>query len=240
MRKTIAHIVMTFVLKIYIMKALNQTIENLYSVFSHYTIESNLRDRCCDCCVTNYEIKSLLSKQLKNLNKDDIGHFMRSAITTYGDVNDYKHFLPRILELLVNNESLVDDFLTFEKLNYSQWLKWDLKEIKAIKKYFELLLQKSIENELTSVSDFIFLNLEYNDISLLEAIIIDSKSEKLLLKIVDDIIYEYQYPIDKRLSKIYSNKKILNKLELLFFRTKNENDANRISIAYTILEQNEN
>lgn len=97
---------------------IKNSIENLYKTFSKYTILGNLRDRSCDCCVTNEEIKSLMSIQLKDLSEDKIGKYMRSAITTFGDENDYKHFLPRILELLINNSDILDDFLTFEKLHY--------------------------------------------------------------------------------------------------------------------------
>jgi hypothetical protein len=99
---------------------LNIATKNLYDVFKKYTIEGNLRDRSCDCCVTDTEIKELLSKDLRTLTEDEIGHFMRSGITTYGEIADYKHFLPRILELMqFDGSNIADDFTTFEKLNYA-------------------------------------------------------------------------------------------------------------------------
>jgi len=134
---------------------LENSIQNLYDVFQKYTIKGNLRERSCKCCVSNDEIRELLLKPLKELLYDDIYHFMTSVVSTYGDIEDYKHFLPRILDLMGNSDvNLIDDFLTFEKLNYSEWETWDDNEVAAIEKFIEelwyetLRSSKSINNEI--------------------------------------------------------------------------------------------
>lgn len=150
---------------------INNNIKTLYEVFKPYTILDNLRDRSCDCCVTNNDIKLLLSKQLKDLSKDDLGHFFRKAITTFGDVNDFKHFLPRILELMINHKCVIDDFIDFEKLNYCEWLNWKINEIEVMKEFFKNLLNTALDKNLDTIDNCILLNLKHNDFDELSKII---------------------------------------------------------------------
>ena len=70
------------------------------------------------------------------MEANDLQTFITSALTTFGDIVDYKYFLPRILELIQYSETdVLDDFVTFEKLNYSKWKTWNDDEINAINNY---------------------------------------------------------------------------------------------------------
>ena len=97
---------------------------------------------------------------MRELNSEDLNYFMASAITTYGNVEDYKHFLPRILELMVDNLDMADDFLTYEKLNYSKWSKWNVEEIIALKSFFEVLLINTLDKGFEVIDDFYFIKLD--------------------------------------------------------------------------------
>ncbi|MBV7268809.1 hypothetical protein [Winogradskyella luteola] len=217
------------------MMTIKKSTENLYSIFSKYTIEGNLRARSCDCCVSDEEIKQLLSKPMRKLTENDLYHFMTSATTTFGCINDYKHFLPRILELMQNTE-VVNDFTTFEKLNYNKWKTWDTNEINAIVNYFEALLINALDKNSKNINDFILLNLEYNKFEKLSDILTKSNSKKLIYEIVEGEINGYFYKVDDRLLRFYSSKKMLDKVEALFFETNDKELANRVSIAYSLLE----
>src|SRR5262249_5226325 len=46
-------------------------------------------------------LRALTAAPLRQLTGEQIGPYSGSAILTVGDVNDYKHFLPRILEQAV-------------------------------------------------------------------------------------------------------------------------------------------
>lgn len=219
------------------MDTLNQSLNALYTIFSSYTINENFRDRACQCCVTNKEIQSLLSKPLKQLSGDDIEHFSRSAITTYGDVEDYKHFLPRILELIqLPNSNVLDDFTTFEKLNYSSWLTWSEEEVLSIKNYFKSLLIDALNTNSHLIQDYISLNLEYNNFEELSELLLNTNSKLFLYGIIENVLSSYAYPFESKLHKLYSDERILNKIEALFFEEKDKTKANGISIAYTLLE----
>ena len=213
-----------------------KAIEHLYDTFKSYTVLGNLRDRSCDCCVTDDEIKTLLSKPLKSIDKDDMYHFMTSALTTFGDLEDYKHFLPRILELVILSSDVRDDFLTYEKLNYAQWKTWETNEIKAIKSVLEWSLIQALNEDSESIDDFISLNLVYNDFKTLSKIILESNSEQLILDIVDKALTGHTHPLDKRLEQLYAHPKILSKIERRFLNTTHKEEANRLSIAYSLLE----
>ncbi|GAA3594592.1 hypothetical protein Q4Q39_06955 [Flavivirga amylovorans] len=220
---------------------LKESIDNLYTVFSGYIIRGNLRYRSCECCVSDEEIKLLLSKPLKELSANDLNHFMASAITTFGGVEDYKHFLPRILELIVDNSDVVDDFLTYEKLNYSEWLNWNTEEIVALKSFFEALLINALDKDFEIIDDSISLNLIYNNYERLTEILQNSDSKILLQKIVDEVFNDCYWKVDKELLNIYASKKIVKKVEQLYFKTKDKMELNKIAIAYSILENhNEN
>ncbi len=221
-----------------------QVIDQLYTTFEKYTILSDLRGRSCECCVSDEEIRLLLSKRLKDLDDDDIGHFLRSAITTYGDLNDFKHFLPRILELMKNPDSEVfGDFLTFEKLNYSDWKTWNKNEVIVIENFFVALWIEIISKEDSSfgtIKKGLLLMINYVGIDKALFIWENSNSKKAMIYIVESSINGFEIKLKDedwdKLSKWLSNERLLKKIEDLFFETKNKSEANRISIAYTLLK----
>lgn len=223
---------------------IENNIENLYQVFSKYHILGSLRDRSCDCCVTNTDIKPLLSKKLKDLNDDDLGYFMRKAITTFGNQNDYKHFLPRILELLDSNDNLIDDFLTFEKLKYSNWKSWTNEEIKAIENYFIALwidvLNNGSDNQY--FEDVFILVLEYINPNKVLQVWEKYFAENRVKIILNYVLRGFDFNIQKDKADVFHNwlssKAILELLEKIYDKVDDEFMAKEISIVYTILKKN--
>ena len=56
-------------------------------------------------------------------------------MTTVGDVDDFRHFLPRIFELLPSGEFETDHEVILGKLSYGSWRNWPLREQQAIHEY---------------------------------------------------------------------------------------------------------
>ena len=56
-------------------------------------------------------------------------------MTTFVDIKDFIHFLPRILELyIVDYDDAQYDFgLILSNLHYAKWESWDINERKAVK-----------------------------------------------------------------------------------------------------------
>jgi hypothetical protein len=108
------------------MSTLQDSIENLYSVFSSF----RLRDRieACNHCHGSKDDQLIRSKPLRSLGVDELHHYIWDAMTTWGDDYDFRHFLPRILELYALDERLtsqfVDEPIVLGKLRYGKWLMW--------------------------------------------------------------------------------------------------------------------
>src|SRR5689334_4808434 len=79
---------------------LQASVENLYTVFARYPLAEIEH---CKCCVTPEENARLSAKPLRELTEADFGRYPGKAITTWGHDEDYKHFLPRLLELVLTD-----------------------------------------------------------------------------------------------------------------------------------------
>lgn len=112
-----------------------EAIENLYLTFRKYTT-SNM-DYCKCGCNDPEDVKKLASKKLRDLEEDDFSAYHGSALYTWGDVEHYKHFLPRILEVhnILNGRGLIGLFEITTKLDYAKWTTWAEDEVEAIKNF---------------------------------------------------------------------------------------------------------
>lgn len=222
--------------------SLESAIEQLYDVFSTYPLASGLRDRSCECCVTDEEISELTRSPLKDITIEGIGHFMRSAVTTYGDENDLKHFIPRIIELFQDKEyNLADDFLTFEKLNYCNWQNWELKEIDAIQTYLkELWKDCLLKNSPISMDVFQLVN-NYCGLQIALELWGKTSNKKSMAFLIEYLLYPTNMNLNEAENKIFSqwlaSDEVLNNFMEIYFEEQDQQEANKISIAYTLAEQ---
>lgn len=225
---------------------LTLVIEHLYQVFSRYTANpTDLRMNSCDCCVDDDEIREVTIKPLRDLTEKELGHISRSAISTFGTVDHYKHFLPRIFELMSQpNSNLTDSFTCFEKLNYGEWETWPDEEQRAIEHYFDVLWKTVIQDATTNafqIQSAFDIMMLYRPKEIIFTTWEQTDTLPSTLFIVDSILSGWYCMNNKRHLEIITNwlysKAVLQKLERAFFRTKNPEIANRISITYTILEK---
>lgn len=108
-------------------------IEDLYATFSVYPLRSTMEG--CPCCVSDSDKEKIHSKTLRELDEDDLSRYTTKAMTTWGDENDYRHYLPRIFELLSTTGFIVDTFIVLGKLEYGNWKTWAEKEQVAIRQF---------------------------------------------------------------------------------------------------------
>ncbi len=80
-----------------------EIVEKAYEVFAKYELGETL-DVCLHC-VSDAEIRVLLTKNLRELSREEIYSYYSSA-QNYGEkeLREMKHFLPRVLELLIEFE----------------------------------------------------------------------------------------------------------------------------------------
>jgi hypothetical protein len=116
--------------------AIESAVERLYSVFASYS--ANLADRSPHAGITEADAAKLQSRPLRELAVSDLDRYMRSALTTWGGVSEFKHFLPRIFELVVRRPTAIDP-LVFEKLDAAEWRSWPREEQDAVEIYLAAL-----------------------------------------------------------------------------------------------------
>jgi hypothetical protein len=77
---------------------------------------------------------------LHELTADDLSRFSWKALTTWGAVDDLKHFLPRILELIAGDDRVIlESEVFFGKLRMANWPGWPERERKALENYFDVI-----------------------------------------------------------------------------------------------------
>lgn len=89
----------------------------------------------CPCCVSNTDKEKIHTKQLRQLDGNDLSRYAFKAMTTWGETHDFKHYLPRIFELLSTTDFIVDTFVVLGKLDYGEWTTWATREQQAIKDF---------------------------------------------------------------------------------------------------------
>ncbi len=131
------------------MDTIQSAIENLYSVFSSF----GLRDRieACGHCHDSKDEQLIKCKSLRSLGVDELHHYVWDAMTTWGDEYDFRHFLPRILELCALDERLTSEFvdepIVLGKLRYGKWQTWPDAQRQAVRDYLYALWELKIEHQ---------------------------------------------------------------------------------------------
>lgn len=122
---------------------LRSAIANLYVVFRSYKRAEHMS--ACDHCTTDRDHADLHSAPLKQLTGRALSRFLFKAMTTWGTVDDFRHFLPRILELYAFDRTLdVDAEVALGKLTYGQWNNWPSFERDAVSRYLHAYWSYSI------------------------------------------------------------------------------------------------
>src|SRR5688572_11844593 len=85
-------------------QALAEAIEALYVAFGRYTLHHPVVG--CPCCTSAEDDRLVRSKPLRRLTAADLERFAFNAVSTLGTVGDFKHFLPRLLELAATEGKL--------------------------------------------------------------------------------------------------------------------------------------
>jgi hypothetical protein len=88
----------------------------------------------CQCCMTGDEYDTLTAKPLRDLNSGELNEYAAAVMLTMGSEDEYPHFLPRILELTIeeDDEWLTSIEITANKMQRAGFNKWSEKKKSAI------------------------------------------------------------------------------------------------------------
>src|SRR5262245_30126889 len=99
------------------------SMERLYETFAKCRQPAD-SERSPFSAVTDQDVARLYSRPLRELTVDDLSLYARHALTTWGDIGEYKHYLPRLFELLVMHPGWTDDGLLIGLLATAEWKQW--------------------------------------------------------------------------------------------------------------------
>ena len=123
--------------------AMRAAIQTLYSTFASYALRPHVDG--CPCCVTDNLENQIHSTTLRKLSPLDLGEFGRKAMTTWGEVEDFKHFLPRLFEIKTfSPRRHTDSEVLFGKLDYGNWHGWPIEEQTAVREFLHAFWSYSL------------------------------------------------------------------------------------------------
>jgi hypothetical protein len=118
---------------------LGAAIEELYRAFARYPLRERVEG--CPHCVSDADNDVIHSARLRDLTDAQLERFAFKAMTTWGTADDFRHFLPRIFELIAlqGEASAIGPETAFGKLSYGNWSSWPMPEREAIRAFFQAL-----------------------------------------------------------------------------------------------------
>ncbi|QEE27015.1 hypothetical protein FTW19_02720 [Terriglobus albidus] len=123
---------------------LQGAIDRLYKVFAVVGRLSAME--FCPCGCTKAEaIGALLHRDIASIEFASLADYSFSAMTTQGGVQDFKYFLPRLLQGIATEEYRYNPEVLFGKLRYANFLSWPPAEIDAVRSFMEQLWKLAIQ-----------------------------------------------------------------------------------------------
>jgi hypothetical protein len=125
---------------------LTAAIDNLFAVFARHPLAQPIG--YCTHCVSDDEALVLQSTQLRALTAGELERFTFKAMSTWGDEADFRHFLPRILELFAADEQTYDYLFvkTIGNVRY-HGTSWPAEELDAVERYLIALWRNTLARQ---------------------------------------------------------------------------------------------
>ena len=115
------------------MDKLKEIIERAYQVVSHYHITEEILEVCTHCCVNEEEINALVNLPLSELSRDLLSTYNHAAHPEKPNINGFRHFLPRFLELTASfNSPTHSTELALRRIGYYDQDDWTNEEWEVI------------------------------------------------------------------------------------------------------------
>lgn len=164
------------------MSNLTNAINDFYSAFSDIPVPEDIDG--CPCCILDKEVENLLSASLREITRDDLSSFASSALLTVGVESDYLYFLPRILDLSINDDSWWPDIeITGMRIHSTNLDSWPTKRREALESLLDAVIQNILQSkEYGRLDDWLCA------IALME---IDVRPRLAMIESDPDAVFEY-------------------------------------------------
>lgn len=122
----------------------------LSAVYATFAAPKPARIVGCPCCLDRKGVCTLLAKRLRDLTADELSPYAASVFLTAGEVEDFRYFLPRLLELSITEPDWwPSEEVLLSRLSLAAWRNWP----KAEQAVIEWLLQAWFGAALSDGSD---------------------------------------------------------------------------------------
>jgi hypothetical protein len=115
---------------------LREAVERLYTVFAPYKLKSPTE--VCWHCHSPEEERVVHQAPLRLLTPDALSGFAADSLMTWGDLDDLKHFLPRLFEILAFDrfsQEFPDMETVVGALARGEWEDWPAPEREAVRSF---------------------------------------------------------------------------------------------------------
>ncbi|MFC7326703.1 hypothetical protein [Marinactinospora rubrisoli] len=113
-------------------EALTWAVNEMYAVFARYPARPDIA--ACPHCVDPAARAALRAAPPRRLSAAALRPFAAKALSTWGDLDDFRHFLPRMLELGALDDTWFswDLPMTLDRLHTARWGAWPDDEQRAV------------------------------------------------------------------------------------------------------------
>ncbi|GAB2811769.1 hypothetical protein GCM10027176_15340 [Actinoallomurus bryophytorum] len=112
----------------------HEAVEGLYAAFGH--VRRPARVPGCPHCVAPQEDRPLLDGPVRSLPADALARYAAKAISTWGGAEEFRYFLPRLLECAAADAfGYPDPAIVFGKVAAAGWHAWPAGERAAIEAF---------------------------------------------------------------------------------------------------------
>ncbi len=105
-------------------------INALYLAFAHYPYRASMP--ACAHCVSDEDLLALGAVPVRDLPAGLLARYALKAVSTWGEANDLKRVLPRLLELTIAGKMSIPAAVVTTKLQRAGWQKWPAEERRAV------------------------------------------------------------------------------------------------------------
>ncbi len=128
--------------------ALMEAVEGLYRAFEMYVMPEGM-EACGGCHGREAEVR-LRSAPLRALGAEDLREYAGSALLTWGDDRMFRHFVPRLMELLVtldDPDEMECPAILMSKFRVARWRGWPEVEQRAVEEFLRAMWEFELGRE---------------------------------------------------------------------------------------------
>jgi hypothetical protein len=123
---------------------MRDAVDELYAVFG--LLRRPARVEGCPHCVGPDEDRRLLDRPLRSLPPEDLARYAAKALNTWGGVEEFRYFVPRLLECAAADAfGYPDPEIVFGKLVSAEWTTWAADERAAVEAFLKAWWAEALE-----------------------------------------------------------------------------------------------